>query len=105
MENIPVLIIGNKIDLIDLRVVSRQEASEFTYSNKNFLYKETSCLENIYFFEIFEDIIEMAKDNIDNNENYNININNERNNSFVILGINENNFDRVVNRRRCLNCC
>ena len=37
MENIPVLIIGNKIDLIDLRVVSKQEAAEFTYSNNNFL--------------------------------------------------------------------
>ena len=98
MENIPVLIIGNKIDLIDLRVVSRQEAAEFTYINNNFLYKETSCFENIYFFEMFEDIIEMAKDNIDNNPRYKINDSNEGNNSFVIMGLN-------ANRRRCLTCC
>ena len=97
-ENIPVIIIGNKIDLEDSRIISMEEAAELAYNN-NFLYQEVSCVKNNFLNEIFEEIMEETKDHMEENEHY---INNEENDNFRIGRPNNPEYNR---RRICNFCC
>ena len=56
---IPIVLFGNKCDLIDSRQIEEEEAEEFA-KDKNLLYFETSAKENINVKEGFEKIIELA---------------------------------------------
>ena len=56
---IPIVLFGNKCDLIDSREIEEEEAEEFAKHNK-LLYFETSAKENINVKEGFEKIIELA---------------------------------------------
>ena len=58
-NKIPVILFGNKCDLIDKRVVEEEEAEAFSKEN-NLLYFETSAKENINIKEGFGKIIELA---------------------------------------------
>ena len=63
-NTIPVVLFGNKCDLIDKRVVEEEEAKEFAEKN-NLLYFETSAKENININEGFGKIIELAYEKTD----------------------------------------
>ena len=96
--NIPVLLLGNKKDLEDLREISFDEAYDLAIEN-NYIYKEVSCLENYKLKEIFEDIIEKTKDNLGS-------INHYANNDTIVLQINDNNDNNLSNRSHsCRRCC
>lgn len=94
-ENIPVIIIGNKIDLEDSRIISIEEASKLAYDN-NFLYQEVSCIKNNFLNEIFEEIMEETKAHMEENEHY---INNEVDDNIRIVPNNPE-----YNRRRQCSC-
>lgn len=57
-HNIPILLLGNKTDLKDERQVSVQEAIDLAVSEE-YVYKETSCVNNENVADAFETIIEM----------------------------------------------
>ena len=57
-KNIPIILLGNKTDLDDKRVVSQEEAIDLAV-NEEFVYKETSCLKNENVADAFETIIEI----------------------------------------------
>ena len=56
--NIPIILLGNKTDLIDEREVSQEEGINLAV-NEEYIYKETSCLLNENVADAFETIIEM----------------------------------------------
>ena len=58
-KNIKVILIGNKTDLDFDRVVKREEAAKFAVDN-NFLFKETSCVDNYNINKAFQNIIEVV---------------------------------------------
>ena len=64
-KNIPIMLLGNKLDIENKRKVSQQEGIEFAQSN-NYLFKETSCKTNENVIDAFEALIEMW--NIEENE-------------------------------------
>lgn len=105
-EEIPVMIIGNKRDMKDSREVSIDEAYELA-EQFNYIYKETSCLENYNLNEIFEDIIQNVKYYIENSQHYahrdtiTLNRNNHRDDNSNI----ENNSSLNNNRRHKRNGC
>ena len=104
-ENIPVIILGNKKDLNDLRVISIEEAFELA-SKYNYSYKEVSCNENYNLIGIFEDIIEKSKSYVENNEHYDnnlIEISNNVNDANSALLNNENN-ELNRQRKKCCKC-
>ena len=69
-DNIKVILIGNKKDLEDRRIISFEEANNFALLN-NYIHMETSCLRNENVFEAFEKIIEItADDDIKNREKF-----------------------------------
>lgn len=96
LENtdIPIFIIGHKIDKEEDRKVSMEESYDLAFEN-NCIYKETSCLKSYNLNEIFEDIFERTKIYVDNKEN-------NDNNSFRL---NNNNNLHNNRRGRCLSCC
>ena len=55
---IPILLLGNKTDLKDKRLVTVQEAIDLAINNE-YVYKETSCVNNENVADAFETIIEM----------------------------------------------
>ena len=57
-KNIPIILLGNKTDLDDKRVVSQEVAIDLAV-NEEFVYKETSCLKNENVADAFETIIEI----------------------------------------------
>ena len=57
-KNIPIILLGNKTDLDDKRVVSQEQAIDLAV-NEEFVYKETSCLKNENVADAFETIIEI----------------------------------------------
>lgn len=57
--NIPIVLFGNKCDLVDNRKVEKEEAEEFA-NNNEVTYFETSAKENINIKEGFDKIIEEA---------------------------------------------
>ena len=56
--NIPIILLGNKTDLNEERVVSQEEAINLAV-NEEYIYKETSCVLNENVADAFETIIEM----------------------------------------------
>ena len=75
-DNIKVILIGNKKDLEDRRIISFEEANNFALLN-NYIYMETSCLRNENVFEAFEKIIEITADDIKKRETFAIEKSNE----------------------------
>ena len=55
--NVPLILLGNKLDLEEKREVPSREALTFALKNK-YLYFETSCKNNINIIESFELLIE-----------------------------------------------
>ena len=64
--NIPVILLGNKTDLEHLRKVSSEEGANFSQHN-NYLFMETSCLNNTNVADAFETLIEIT--NIESKKN------------------------------------
>ena len=64
---IPIIIIGNKIDLEDMREISKDVASTFAKENK-FKYFETSAKTGEGVDEAFRDLINQVLANLDKNE-------------------------------------
>ena len=58
-EKIPIVLFGNKCDIVDKREVAKEEAEEFA-NNNNLIYFETSAKDNINLKEGFEKITEDA---------------------------------------------
>jgi len=66
-KNAKVLILGHKSDYEDKREVSKKEGSDFANLN-NFLFFETSSLQNLEIIEAFEQFIDSIKpEHLDNN--------------------------------------
>ena len=65
-KGIPIILLGNKTDLKDKRVVSQEDAIDLSV-NEEYIYKETSCVNNENVADAFETIIEMW--NIKNKKN------------------------------------
>ena len=106
-ENIPVLILGNKKEMVDSRVISYEEGDELALKYE-YNYREVSCVENDNLDQIFEDIIEKARVYIKNKDHYgnelidnNLSINDA--NSIQLNNRNENNQPNQQ-RRRCTKC-
>ena len=55
---IPIILLGNKIDLEDKRQISQEEAIDLAI-NEEYIYKESSCVKNENVIDSFETIIEM----------------------------------------------
>ena len=64
---IPIIIIGNKIDLEDMREISKDVASTFAKENK-FKYFETSAKTGEGVDEAFRDLVNQVLANLDKNE-------------------------------------
>ena len=68
-KDINVILIGNKSDMEDKRVISFEEGQNFA-NNNNYFFMETSCLKNKNVYEAFEKIIVCnAKKVKENNKN------------------------------------
>ncbi len=97
-QDIPVLLLGNKKDLEDSRVIIFEEALDLAFEN-NYIYKEVSCLESYKLKEIFDDIIQKTKDNLGDNNHY-------ANNDNIILQVNNIDNNNLNNQRHlCRKCC
>lgn len=71
-SNIIVVLVGNKMDLIQKRVVNKENAKNFA-DLKGFMYYETSAKDNVNVFEAFDAIAMKLKEiNIKNESNINI---------------------------------
>jgi small GTP-binding protein len=99
-HNIPILLLGNKTDLKDERQVSVQEAIDLAVSEE-YVYKETSCVNNENVADAFETIIEMWNINHKTEKLYipqksltTPNFDDESNNSFKL-----NSSDLTVSKR------
>ena len=57
-KNIPIMLLGNKLDRENERKISQQEGIELAQSN-NYLFKEASCKTNESVIHAFEALIEM----------------------------------------------
>ena len=86
---IPILLLGNKTDLKEKRIVNIQDAIDLAVNNE-YVYKETSCVNNENVADAFETIVEMwninsKTQNINNPKKCltDINLNNS-NNSFSL---------------------
>ena len=98
-NNIPFLLIGNKSDKNDNKIIISNEGKE--YANKyGMLFYETSALNKSNINESFNDIINKAKEyhelNIQINSKYDINniyTNNNINNNNITKSINLNNYN------------
>ena len=55
-ENLPVYVVGNKMDLDDRRAVPKAEAERWTSSKQFVGYYETSAMENNGFLRIFREM-------------------------------------------------
>ena len=81
-KNIPVILLGNKTDLEHLRNVSSEEGANFSQQN-NYLFMETSCLNNTNVADAFETLIEItnieSKKNGNKNDNNNIKLSKQKN--------------------------
>ena len=66
-KDIKVIVLGNKTDLEQDREVSTEEGSNFA-SDKEFMFLETSCLQNKFVSDGFETLIELTyRDAIEKN--------------------------------------
>ena len=78
-ENIPTLVLGNKLDMNEMRKVSFEKGKQLALKY-GFLFNETSSIENANLNDIFQIIIEITNDKTEKRENENdrqININNQ----------------------------
>ena len=66
-KNIQIILIGNKTDLEDKRVITKEEGANFALRN-DYIFMETSCLKNENVYEAFESIIELTNINLKKNE-------------------------------------
>jgi small GTP-binding protein len=80
-KNIPVFILGNKLDLSDSRKVSVEQGKELADENNYYYYETSANIQNIN--EIFEKFVEMVKHDVEkrkksqNNNNNSIQIREE----------------------------
>ena len=58
-DDIKIILLGNKTDLEDQREVSSIEGADFAFEN-NYIFMETSCLENRNVADSFETLIELT---------------------------------------------
>ena len=56
-ENVKIVLVGNKNDLTDQRVITPEEVEEFALEN-NYIFMETSCLKNTNVQDAFSTLIE-----------------------------------------------
>ena len=66
-ENVIVILVGNKIDLEKTREISYNEGAQLAFLN-NYLFIETSCLENKNVSKVFEKIFGIGRFFYKNNE-------------------------------------
>ncbi len=59
IENIPVILLGNKTDLENDRNVQPEEGANFALEH-NYIFMETSCLKNTNVADAFETLIELT---------------------------------------------
>jgi small GTP-binding protein len=72
ISNIIVVIVGNKVDLIQKRVVNKENAKNYA-DQKGFMYYETSAKDNVGVFDVFDSIaIKLKEMNIKNESNIKI---------------------------------
>ena len=104
-ENIPVVILGNKKDLNDSRVISIEEAFELA-SKYDYTYKEVSCIENYNLIGIFADIIEKSKSYVEQKSHYENNLIENRNSINDVNTVLLNNENSEINqqRKKCCKC-
>ena len=69
LNELGLLLIGNKIDLIDKRNVKKEEAEEFA-KEYNINYYETSALQNINIKKIINDIAQQCLNKIQKNDEF-----------------------------------
>ena len=82
LNELRLLLIGNKIDLVNKRIIDKEEAENFA-KNNNLSYYETSALKNININNIIIDIAKQCLNNIKRNDE-NI-INNSINEKKMII--------------------
>jgi small GTP-binding protein len=82
LNELGLLLIGNKIDLVNKRIIDKEEAENFA-KNNNLSYYETSALKNININNIIIDIAKQCLNNIKRNDE-NI-INNSINEKKMII--------------------
>ena len=72
IENIPVILLGNKTDLEDQRVITIKDGTDLA-TKYNFTFMETSCEENYNVANAFETLILMTNDEMIKNKRFNYN--------------------------------
>ena len=108
-ENIPVLILGNKKDLIDSREISYEEGYDLELKYE-YDYREVSCNEddNLLLEETFEGIIEKTRIYIKNKDHYGYDLinNNLIINDVISIQSNNRNRNNYPNQqaRKCSKC-
>ena len=65
-DNIPIILLGNKTDLVDQRQVSQEEGAALAVSH-NYKFQETSALKNENVVNSFEALIELWNIEYQNN--------------------------------------
>ena len=70
-EDIKVILVGNKTDLENDRVISKEEGANFAEENK-YYFKETSCETNFNVADAFETIIIMTNNDMIKNNQLNL---------------------------------
>ena len=72
IENIPVILLGNKTDLEGQRVITIKDGTDLA-TKYNFTFMETSCEENYNVANAFETLILMTNDEMIKNKRFNYN--------------------------------
>ena len=67
-KNIPVILLGNKSDLEDKRVITSEDGALFSEQN-GYMFMETSCLKNTNVSNAFETLIELTNREMQKNNN------------------------------------
>ena len=94
ISNIPIILVGNKIDLKNERIISEEEGRKLAKDN-NFLFFETSAKTGENVNEIFQALIEILVKDIQGNNN-NFNPNNK------LINNNNNNNDKIDKKGKCI---
>lgn len=94
--NIPIILIGNKVDKENERKVSTDEGIKLAIK-ENFIFKESSCLKNENVAGAFEALIELWN-NQNNNDTENIMPVERRRSKSVIDKVNDKNSDIDQNK-------
>lgn len=90
-KDIPILIIGNKTDLDEKREILTEQGEELAL-NYNYIFKETSSINNSNILDIFQEIIE--------NTVYKVKEEEKINENRRLIRINDYN-----NERKCFHLC